>query len=227
MKKNILIPIIVIILLLLGIGGYFLMNRPSTSVLNLQNSNLGAPENSQDKTVMQKASLKSIMAMQNQECTFSDTESGSNGTMRVASGKMRGDFVSKSEKQTLNTHMISDGKDVYIWMDELQSAMKVSLTAMEDINSKALANAPKTVDLNREVDYQCKSWTPDNSLFQVPTDRTFTDMSAMMKDAAKMMEKVKPSGEMPSASDTASACAACEQVPAEAKAQCKAALNCK
>ena len=228
MKKNILIPVIVLVLLLLGVGGYLFMNKQSTRPSGIENDVVSSNNSKGDLSTLQKASLKNLMGMKNQECTFSDKESGSEGVMRVSSGKMRGDFTSKSEGQTLTTHMISDGKDVYIWMDELQSAMKISLAAMEDVNSKALANAPKTVDFNREVEYGCKSWSPDNSLFQIPTDRTFTDMSAMMKGAAEMMKDIKtPSTEgTVSSEDKASACAVCDQAPAGAKEQCRAALGC-
>ncbi len=227
MKKNILIPAAILIVILLFVGFYFWKSNSSP----VENGKVGIAGTKEQKEtgLTQKASLKTLMGMKNQECTFTDKETGSSGTMKVGNGRMRGDFVSMTDKQTMHTHMISDNKDVYVWMDELQSAMKISLSSMEEINSKALANAPKTVDLNRQVDYSCKSSTPKDSDFQVPTDRTFTDMSAMMKDATKMMNEIKQNTTPATSSEgeKADACAACDQVPEPYKAQCKTSLNCK
>ena len=38
-----------------------------------------------------------------------------------------------------------------------------------------------SVDLDQKVDYQCQSWTKDESKFAVPSGVSFIDLAAMLK----------------------------------------------
>jgi hypothetical protein len=108
-------------------------------------------------------------------------------------------------------------------------------------------------NFDAKYDYSCEPWSADASFFAPPAGISFMDYGEMMQDmGSMMMDKVKAGGtkvdlEGPSdagmmdgemmdhsmmksapSGNTAAMCAACEQAPtAEAKAQCRAALQCK
>jgi hypothetical protein len=115
-------------------------------------------------------------------------------------------------------------------------------------------NMQSQTDLDTSYDYTCETWTPDASFFALPAGITFTDYTEMMKGMGTMMQDMKkatdvkvdlkgasdagmmngemmnhssmPAGGAPA--NSAAMCAACEQAPtADAKAQCRAALQCK
>lgn len=221
MNKNIVIALTVIVLLLIG-GGVFLMNRQSSSPASDQ-STLSPQSPQNTTTATQTTSLKNLMASKgSQQCTFNDTEMGSSGTMYISGNKMRGDFSSTIDNRTTTSHMISEGENAYVWMDDQKSGFKVSLKSMEGLNAKVNTNAPQAVDINKQMDYQCSTWTVDASLFAAPTDVQFQDMSAMVENTGTTME-ADSAATMPNKQEI---CAACDQAPAEAQAQCKAALNC-
>ena len=124
---------------------------------------------------------------------------------------MRGDFQSTSQGRTIVSHMVSDGKFNYIWVDNTPTGFKMPL------------NAPKTegnpnysgVDENKQINYNCQTWSEDAGLLTVPTTVTFQDFSAIPAAA-------KPIGSEPAA------CAACDSITdAQSKLQCRSALQCK
>lgn len=196
MNKTLLIVGAIVVLLLLGGGGYYLYNRtpvasPTPTPQNLTTTSNATP---------QKASLKTLIGMNsNQTCTFQDVSTGSSGTMYIGDGNIKGDFQSQVNGQTQGSHMISDGVNVYVWIDGQTQGFKASQESMEEMAAKAGSQA---IDINKEVDYECTPWTIVPGTFNIPTDVSFQDFSSL------------------------NACAACANMPAEAQAQCKAALKC-
>ena len=169
----------------------------------------------------EKASLKNFMSMVgDQKCDFSDTETGSSGVVYLNSGKFRGDFSSNVNGKVTPSHMINDGKDVYIWMDDQTTGFKTSLAAIEEMSGQT--GSTQAVDLNKEVDYTCASWTVDPIMFAVPTEVKFQDMSKMMENMGAITQSPVPGA----TSSNAAACAACENLEGDSQAQCKKALKC-
>lgn len=215
MGKNLIVTIVVV-LIALGAGGYFLMNRQGTAPAT---SNPESVEPSMSPTtMMEKTTLKNFMSMAgSQKCEFSDVETGSSGNVFIADGKMRGDFSSNMGGKVTSSHMINDGKDIYIWMDDQATGFKTSLTAIEEMsNQEGVTGVNQTVDLNKQVDYKCESWSADQLKFAVPVEVKFQDMGAMMKN-------------MPSASamqGNAEACKACENLEDPQRTSCRTALKC-
>lgn len=179
------------------------------------------------QAMSQQMSMKDLMmAGKSQRCDVdtSTATSQSKGTVYFSSGKMRGDFTTTLDGKAETTHMINDGTTVYTWVDGMATAMKMSVTAMD--NMKAQANTPATakpaVDPNTKYDYHCSAWSADEASFALPKGVTFTDFSAMMQTQVKT-----PSASAgASASGNAAACLACNNAGA-GKAQCLAALKCK
>lgn len=221
MNRNFVIIGSVIVLLILAAGSFFFLNRPgSTPAVS---SPTPQPSTS-PSVVMEKTSLKSFMGMSgDQKCEFSDPETNNSGAVYLSSGKFRGDFSSNINGKLTPSHMINDGKDVYIWMDDQQTGFKTTLEAIEQVSGTTGVN--QTVDINKQVDYKCESWTADPLKFVVPVEIKFQDMGKMMQDAAKMMPSTSPkTSALPSSN--AAACATCDNLEGQARTQCRTALKC-
>lgn len=120
-------------------------------------------------SVNSKKSFKELLALGTpQKCTFAETvaNSSTTGTVYVSGGKIRGDFTSVTKSTTVKSHMISDGQTVHAWVDGMSSGFKMTLSA------GAKAQSPE-MDINRPIDVACTSWTPDVSLFALPTSIKF------------------------------------------------------
>lgn len=194
----------------------------------LSGSNKNAPDGKgQEKSSNSKmTSLKELEALNKpQKCVFKDESSAEQvqGLVYVSQGKMRGDFGMVSEGKTIRSHMISDGKYSYTWMDDSSSGFKVALD-VQNIETKPDAANPKpaSMDASKQMSYDCQSWSEDASVFVAPSNVKFEDFSAMMAPKAPA-----PGGAVQPAGSSAAACAACDSLQGDSKTQCRAALSCK
>jgi hypothetical protein len=123
----------------------------------------------------------------------------------VASGKMRGDFSTVVNGQTNVAHMLIADNTMYTWIDGTDTGYKMSVEA-----TAGDSGSQSQMDLNQPVDYDCGSWSPDQSAFNVPAGINF--MTA---------------GSFGTGAPDAAQCSTCDQLSGDAKAQCKAALKCQ
>lgn len=168
-------------------------------------------------------SLKDLFASGiSQKCTFMNNEGETNtrGTVYAANGKSRADFSSVTSGQTVNSHMIVDGKTNYVWMDGQNKGIKSTFDPNQTSENPETADTSKDTDLNKEVDYACTPWIPDESLFKIPSDVEFTDMSALLIPS-------QSAGSQGSQGKNSSQCAACDSLTGDTKTQCLSALNCE
>lgn len=218
MNKNLVVTIVVVLIIIAAAGGYFFMNRSQTAPVATQTQEASMAPTS----TTEKASLKDFMSMGgSQKCLFNDPETQTNGEVYISEGKMRGDFNAKVGDKLVPSHMVNDGKDIYIWMDDQTTGFKTSLQAIEEMSQhEGMTGVNQSVDLNKQVDYSCEGWIRDETKFAVPVEVKFQDMGAMMqsmKGAASMA---------PSASIPAAACAACDNLQGSQRDQCRTALKC-
>jgi hypothetical protein len=208
MNRKILIAI-GILLLLGGMGAYLFMSKGKSPAATPTQEQAASSESSTPK------SLKDLIGLGTaQECLFSADE-GSGGVVYVAGGKVRGDFSTQNEGQTIISHMIVDGQTSYVWMEGQEMGYK--FTFDESTQTQDQGQTSQTaVDIDQKVDYNCKSWNSDPSMFTLPEDVEFSDMSQL----------TAPTGEQTSADTKAAQCAACDSAPEDAQAQCRAALGC-
>ena len=198
-------------------GAYFMMGDSSQSALSSDEMN----ERNAQVSESSVGTMADIMARGGAwKCAVSTTAAGvtSGGTVYVANGKVRGDFTSEVPQMgTMEVHMIADGKDAYTWTSMMKTGFKMSTT--KPTETKDTPTADKQDFYNAQYDYQCSPWSADVSVFTLPTDIAFNDMSAMMPPA--------PAGAGASPSGAPS-CSSCDMIPdANAKAQCRAVLKCK
>ncbi len=204
MNKKALISIVVAALVVLGVGGYLLLQNKSASKPAVIAKPQAVP------TVSPEKSLRELLSMgQAQQCTF--TEASTSGTVYIGDSKMRGDFATTQEGKAIASHVIMSGKSMNLWMDGAKTGFMMTIDPEEE---KAEAKNQQNIDLDKKGSYKCNAWTVDATKFMLPTNVTFSDLSKMMKPA----KTATGSG--------TNACAACDVLTGDEKTQCKSALKC-
>lgn len=205
MSKKVIIAVVVILIILLGGAGIVLMNQK-------KNSSEANTSNNQNQT--ESKSLKDLWGMNNQECTFTDSESGNSGKIYSGNGKFGGEFSSQVDGKATASHMIADSNSVYFWIDGQTQGFKTSQALVENLGEDTVMTA---LDVNAKVDYSCKPWVVNSNQFSIPSNVTFTDYSNLIPSPIAV-----PSG----SSDLESNCSVCNSLSGESKTQCLAALKC-
>jgi hypothetical protein len=207
-KLTIIIPALIALVV---IGGYLVLSNKSTKTQN--------PDVTQNQTAQSTStSIKDLLSSgSSQKCTFSDSETGSQGTVYIANSKMRGDFEMTANGQVTKSHMIVDGQTANLWMDGQTQGFKMSWERIESQQS-----AQGSVDVNKKADYKCAPWTVDSSLFAVPTNVTFQDLGSL----ALPSSATKTSSASGSTNNNSSQCSVCNSLTGDSKTQCLKALNC-
>lgn len=219
--KGLIIAAIVGIVLLGGVG-YFVLNNNNSPNDEMMTDQPSSSEPTSAPSALQ--SLKNLMMRgESLTCTYTDPDSGSQGTVYINGEQVRTDMAVVVENKPYNSHMITDGETVYVWQDEMEGGFMMPVNQEEEIDDTQANEEVQQFDLDREVNYQCSPWTVDNSQFVVPQDREFTDPTAMMQDAMdSMKDSMQDSGV-----DLSQQCAACDQLTGDAAASCRQTLNCQ
>lgn len=218
MNKSILV--VVAVLIILALGGFLFMNNKSTNTGSQVSPTKSTPQENTTKKTNEQKSLKDLFSLGvAQECSYKD-EMGNGGVVYMTNGKMRGDFSSVTKDQTIKSHMVTDGKTSYIWMDNQAMGFKMSMEAAGQTSPDKI-NTQGSVDINKKGNFSCKPWVVSSSLFELPSNIKFTDLSDLQKSPSTSEGSQGGVQDMKAAQ-----CAACDSVPQEARAQCKASLGC-
>lgn len=120
--------------------------------------------------------------------------------------------VAKGQGMNFNsTSIIRDGW-MYFWDDLMnKGGMKMELKEGE-VDDAEEGETP--VDMKENFDFKCKSWNVDASKFDLPSDKTF-------KDLTNMMNAITPSSGASSGGSTIDTCSYCDMLPeGDARTQC-------
>ena len=128
-------------------------------------------------------SMKELLAKGgSQKCTFSNSIEGteSSGVVYMSGGRMRTDFVAKTaDGQTVESHMILDGDNTYLWSNQMPQGMKMKINMM-NTQAGAQTQANGSVDLDQKLNYNCDNWSTDQGQFNLPSGVTFMDLSTVI-----------------------------------------------
>ena len=214
MSKNALIAVVAVVFVA-GAGWYF-YSRQGGAMMAASDTNQSA-----------QGSIKDLIARGSSKCTVTNSveNSESNGTVYVGNGKMRGDFtsVTKNPAMTVESHMISDGAFIYTWSDAMPQGVKVAVSAANTTGQPNASEGNQAEMYNAVVDYDCDSWSVDESKFEIPTDITFMDVSTMMQGGTTGEGNA---GSMNPPSKSAQ-CNMCDSAPEPQRSQCREALQCR
>lgn len=216
MTKAVITGSIVLAILVGGAAVFYVKSQKSTNVGTQTDANQAV--GNQD-SAPSRNSLKSLLTGPNQKCTISGGTEGaqSDGTVYVASNRMRGDFSGSTESMgTVASHMIIKDDTVYTWMEGASEGFKSSLASMEN-NQETEPQNSNSVDVNSEVTFDCSTWLVDASMFEAPASIEFMDMSAYQTDQT-MQDNPTPGNQVDENQSV------CDQVPAAMREDCLKSL---
>ncbi len=159
------------------------------------------PSTANPEQLKGKDSLLSLFRLgKSMECTFAFSADGmkGEGTSFFTDGYVRVDSLYSGDavgSEPLASYMIQDtnSKLMYMWSSTIGQGMKMTIPDEADTKAtspeipKTPAGTPPAMDMDTAVQYDCKPWNPDRSVFIPPTDVEFTDISAMQE----MMESMQ------------------------------------
>jgi hypothetical protein len=224
MNNKVLIAVIIGVIVI-GAGLYLGLRKPegSPNLAPYANNSLATEEVENNAKRME--SLKALMASgESIACNYTREDEGGtqSGTVFFADGKMRGNFtMTQQGAGTYEMHTINDGAYSYTWGGPMGAAQGTKMKMPAMMSGEASAEN-KGLDYDTPMDFDCSQWDADTAEFTPPADVTFTDLSAFVPPAVPRT----PGGEAGSQTAPSAQCAACDQVPAESRAQCLAALGC-
>ena len=153
-----------------------------------------------------QSSLRELIASDSPKmCAFGGAD-GSQGTVYVDSGRVRGDFVANIAGKSITGHFIVRDDTSYVWMDGMAQGFKNSF--------EATSTAQGGLSADERMPYSCGGWSADENVFTLPEGIEFKRIGDAEAKAG--------------AAAAGASCGQCERAPdAASKAQCLAALHCQ
>lgn len=184
MNKNILIVGAIIVVLLLGVGGFSLLSKSKSPV----NSN---PEGTMDgqNEVGAISSIKDFLTQSgSMKCEIEDE--GKTTTVYIKNGLVRVDSVGAEAQDNSSIIFNSKEKKFYAWSTQTKQgvSMSVSDETMDKVDKKTGSTGDSYEDVMEDLEKykdSCKNASVSDSLFTVPTDVKFQDLSTMMSSGTK------------------------------------------
>lgn len=184
MKKYLWLILLIAVLLLLGTGYYLYKHRTMPAATSMQ---APKPTSTSMFTSIQDALAKSLTL----QCSFTD-DMNRKTTAYIKSGAVRVDFVGTNSAQMYNSmSVIMKDQRIYMW----DPAKKQGMTMVFAIPTGAMmatgtpttgttqpsqngANVLSSLDKFKD---SCKPAVVADTMFTIPTDVTFQDLSKMMQ----------------------------------------------
>lgn len=189
-KQMMIIGAVVVAILVAASAAYLVMSSNKSA----GDDSMMSEEKMSEDSMMSKSSIKGLLGTgKNVTCTIKYSENSSAGTIYVAGERMRGDFTTAGVSE--ESHMINDGEYSWVWTGSQGFKSKIDDTKMDASPAPASGDS-KEVDLNKEVDMDCSSWSVDESMLTPPADVKFTDATSMMESMQEQTQttpKMDPS----------------------------------
>jgi hypothetical protein len=158
-----------------------------------------------DETMKGKNSIMSLFKLgKSMECTFAFSSDGmrGEGTGFFADGNARVDSLyTGTGSAPTASYMISDAsnKVMYTWTLDDGVAQGVKMAIPDEVPSGDVDTESKPspmpsqeagVTPETDVEYNCKPWTVDSSVFVPPSDVEFMDMTSMQQQMEEMQRSM-------------------------------------
>ncbi len=139
-------------------------------------SDVGTPTSASTKTAPKSSSAISYVLKQpgSHECKYEQISptSHSNGTIYIASGKIREEFRSTVVDKTVSIIMVYDGTNLYSWQEGMSVGKKSKFTSLAQL-PLAIPNNLSTVSVVGSgldsTSWDCHAWIKDSSLLKAPS----------------------------------------------------------
>jgi hypothetical protein len=177
-NKNLLIIGAVILLIVLGAAGYFLMNKSQAPSQTESSTSVPQEQNTSAFSTIKDALSRSLSL----QCDFTNEE-GIQTTAYIKNGAVRSDMTSSTPGQS--GHMIMKDNTFYSWQDGKTDGimMKFSPEDLDSAQQQATqgVNPQESLDTMEKYKESCKTANVSDSVFTPPSEVKFQDMSEMMK----------------------------------------------
>ncbi len=197
---------VIVVVLVLGVGGFFLMrkNTPEAPLVAVSENGVGNEKKMiQEPAPSLVSSLKDAIGLgQKMQCTYTIKSNDTSVTSRASVDGQK--FRSETEINGMKMFMLSDGETQYMWNSASQQGFKMDKACLESLKSSVPESAQGTGNPAPQAgDYQATldtatnvSCEPTASVdFSLPMGVSFVDQCAMMEQGKKMMEQFK--GQLP------------------------------
>lgn len=78
--------------------------------------------------------------------------------------------------------MIVENQTSYIWMDGQKTGFKTTFDTQSTSASSGSASASGGFDVNANMNYNCKPWVADNSMFALPAEVQFMSTEMLQQN---------------------------------------------
>ena len=168
---------IIVAVVIIGAGVWYFMSMgsPNGAGQNATSTAQGGSEQSSGAgggTMSGSATIGGLIALgSNLECSVTISQSGQQleGTVFLSGGKMRSDFSTTQDTNTINASTINDGTNVYTWTNMSTQGYKTTAAS----TGVAGAGSHGGVDSTTAVKYSCKPWSPVAAKFTPPSNIKF------------------------------------------------------
>lgn len=234
MNKKLIGIIVAILALLLIAGGVYMATRGKNDAASDEQA---APSK---ENIITSTFPDLIKNGKDLSCTFTttDEQAGSTeGTIYIAEqgNKIRGNFYTKPSEQhptapTTDMHLIvTNQTEAYYWSEQGNVGYRMKF----DPNGGLFANKPMA-DAQTEVttqdqnyDFDCQAWTPDQSVFVVPSSVTFSELPHMAAPTSAPQSSDSANVNATSTGSPMFDCSMCDRAPEGAQRDaCKQAIGC-
>lgn len=179
-------------------------------------------DQSDKQSISENTSINGLLAQdKNLKCTYSysdDEGNKSSGTTYIADQRMRGNFSVQTPGQDAKySNTLRDGKYQYVWDESSNKGFKTMVDKAQYDDSDgskddSSISQHQAVDQDREYDFDCDKWNVDESVFEVPANVKFTDLTAKVQQTKQMSQDAKDKLE-----------AACKNLSGQARDACEKA----
>ncbi len=177
------IIIAVIIIALLGVGGYMLFAGQDEAVVTAENS---SDTNTAQESEGKKMAFTEFMKQGGTyKCEVNQNigDTTTQGTTYMDGGMIRGEYVTQVQGMTVSSYSIIRDGYSYGWSSiaptmgykvKLDTAATSNTSA--DVNTNTSTSGSYTFNAETIGDYNCEAWTADASMFALPAGVTFREV---------------------------------------------------
>jgi hypothetical protein len=190
MNKNAIIIVIVLIVIFM-IGGYFLLNKDKDQNQDAQQNEFDASNKPNEIDQSYSGSLEDLIKKGGSlKCVFEGKDESGNfsGTSYVGEGKAMQDMETVEGIEKTDIHVILADGWTYMWSSaqpDQGTKVYVNLSQQEEAElkhnfEKNKAELTKNNQISKDkFSYECSPWQVDNSIFEPPKNIVFKDIAEM------------------------------------------------
>lgn len=138
-------------------------------------------------------SINDLLAKnQPMECDFETDAQGSSisGTVHVANNRFHVDSTVESEADDSKVDVFAIGHEDYIyqWSSLTYQGYQITPEALEEAKEKlegvidSSDSQAAILNLLNQTDYTCRTWQPNDQVFELPEDIRFTDLTPLVEN---------------------------------------------